>query len=388
MSPAHSDNRKDLSAMTNYRTRFAGCLIGAAAASLVPAAGTLAHESVAHLAAPPDALSVTDRVRTGSGQNTFETVPNWCQIPPDRGGKLGPTHGGIVVDKQGQIYFSMDGGPNGILVYSPEGKLVRSIAPDFVGVHGMCIRDEGGEQFVYGAHLKGRQAVKLKLDGTPVWTIGFDKVKESGKYEKLEQFSPTGVAVGPDGAVYVADGYGQNWVHQFDRDQKYVRSFGGRGKEPGKFQTCHGIALDTRGPKPLLLVCDRENRRLQHFDLDGNFVAVVTEKLRRPCAVSILGDKVAVAELAGRVTILDGENAPVAFLGDNPNEKQRANFNVPPDQWKAGIFTAPHGVSFDKDGNVYVMDWNASGRLSKLERVDTLAKNRAGPAGEQHAEAR
>src|SRR4051794_11554157 len=115
--------------MNRTRARRRRLITGLLAAlALCPAAIAVAHESIAHVAAPPDALSVTDRVRTGSGENTFETVPNWCQIPPDRGDKLGPTHGGIVVDKQGQIYFSMDGGPNGILVYSPDGKFVRGIA--------------------------------------------------------------------------------------------------------------------------------------------------------------------------------------------------------------------------------------------------------------------
>ena len=59
----------------------------------------------------------------------------------------------------------------------------------------------------------------------------------------------------------------------------------------------------------------------------------------------------------------------VSTLGDNPNKEQRANFNVPPEQWKVGVFTAPHGVSYDKDMNLYVMDWNASGRVSRLNLV-------------------
>ena len=118
-------------------------------------------------------------------------------------------------------------------------------------------------------------------------------------------------------------------------------------------------------------MCDRENRRLQHFDLDGNFVAVVTEGLRRPCAVSFGPDgRVAVAELEARVTILDGANRQVAHLGDNPERGQWANYNVAPADWKPGLFTAPHGVSFDGEGNLYVMDWNASGRVSKLQRVE------------------
>ena len=358
-----------------------GVALLSCAAVLVLSIPAVGHEGVDHKHAPADARSVTQAVKTGSGDNTYESIPNWCQIP---GGKptLGATHGGIVYDKQGQIYFSMDAGPHGILVYTPEGKFVRGIAPGITAIHGLAIRDEGGEEFLYAAHLGGRRGLKLKLDGTTVWEIGFDKVKESGKYEKKEQFSPTAIAVGPDGAVYIADGYGQNWIHQFDKDQKYVRSFGGNGTEPGKFKTCHGLALDTRGEKPLLLVADRENRRLQHFDLDGKFVAVVTENLRRPCSLSFHGDRVAIAELEARVTILDGQNKQVAHLGDNPKKEHWANFNVPPAEWQVGIFTAPHGVSFDKDGNVYVMDWNASGRVSKLKHVEGEKKQAAGKAAQ------
>ena len=350
---------------TKMRTWFplAAALI-AAPAMLLAHDGTEQHGH----ATPPDARGVTHLVIAGEGANTYQSVPNWCQLPEGRP-NLGATHGGVVVDKKGNIYFSMDGGPDPILVYGPDGKFIKGIGDGkkLMRIHGMCLNEENGEEFIYGAHLGGRRAVKLKLDGSEVWSIGIPM--ESGKYQKPEQYSPTGIAVAPDGAVYIVDGYGQNWVHQFDKDQKYVRSFGGRGKEDGQFQTCHGIGLDRRGGKNLLLICDRENQRLQHFDLDGKFVAVIATDLRRPCSVSFHGDHVAIAELAGRVAILDGENKLVAALGDNPDTKQRANFNVDPKAWKEGIFNAPHGISYDKDGNLYVMDWNASGRITRMNKT-------------------
>src|SRR3954463_12101517 len=80
----------------------------------------LAHDGTARDHAPPDALAITTLVRTGEGEHTFENVPNWCKIPggkPDLGSS---THGGVVEDKAGLIYFTMDSGPHAILVYKPD----------------------------------------------------------------------------------------------------------------------------------------------------------------------------------------------------------------------------------------------------------------------------
>jgi hypothetical protein len=85
--------------------------------------------------------------------------------------------------------------------------------------------------------------------------------------------------------------------------------------------------------------------------------------------VAFCGPYLGVAELEGRVTVFDGSNQVVAHLGDNPDPKHWANYRVPVDQWQEGIFNAPHGIAFDKDGNLFVMDWNASGRISRLDLV-------------------
>ena len=108
---------------------------------------------------------------------------------------------------------------------------------------------------------------------------------------------------------------------------------------------------------------------LLHFDLEGNWIGIHASNLRLPCAISFHGEHVAVAELKARVTILDKTGTPVAFLGDNPNQAQWANFGVAPQDQRLGIFTAPHGLSFDKAGNLYVEDWNKTGRVTKLTKL-------------------
>ena len=86
------------------------------------------------------------------------------------------------------------------------------------------------------------------------------------------------------------------------------------------------MAVDTRYDQPLLLVCaNRETRCFSHYDLDGKFVSNITLHLRRPCQVSFWGDYVIISELEGEVTVLDKDNVPVAFLGDNPHKDQWAN---------------------------------------------------------------
>lgn len=307
----------------------------------------------------------------GSGQWRFDVAAGWAQLPATV--SLGPTHGGIVLDRAGRIYVSTDAENTGIFVFDAKGKYLRSIAPELSGIHGMMIREEGGREYIYAAHVKGPQAVKIDLDGKLQWKIGMPK--ESGFYDQPEDpkkkpaaFRPTAVAVGPDNRIYVADGYGASVIHVYSPEQKYLKTIGTRGEGDGQFKTCHGIALDTRYGAPLLLVCDRENRRLVHLDLEGKFVRILTKDLRRPCAASIMGDFVAVAELEGRVAIVDKAGQVVATLGDNPDQKQWAQFKLAPEHWRDGIFIAPHGLAFDPAGNLFVQDWNFAGRLTKLQR--------------------
>src|SRR5204862_4475388 len=89
----------------------------------------------------------------------FEIAPGFFDAQPD-GKQLGPTHGGAVIDKAGNIYISTDT-PRGIVVFTPAGKFSRAFGPS--KIHGLEIREEGGTEFIYAARAGDHEVVKLTL---------------------------------------------------------------------------------------------------------------------------------------------------------------------------------------------------------------------------------
>jgi hypothetical protein len=312
-------------------------------------------------------------VRMGTGIMTFDTVPGWGL---DENGKsqIGPTHGGVVVDEAGNIYTSANAG---VFVFTPEGKVIRRFLGDeYSNIHDMEIRNEPEGEFIYGARNANAEGIKFNAEtGAIVLKLPFPK--ESGL--ELKQFSPTAITVAPNGDIILADGYASDYIFKFDKTGKYLMHFGGdKGIGPKQFSTTHGMTLDTRYDPPRLLLCDRNHTppgnkeprgRLLHYSLEGEFIDVVITGLGMPTSAAVQGDYVSVPDLHGRLVILDKNNTIMAVLGHNPDPATRVNFNVPQVQWKEGIFSGTHGSYWDKDGNLYVQDWNVSGRLMKLVRV-------------------
>jgi hypothetical protein len=307
-------------------------------------------------------------MHTGNGEWTYNIVQGWGQLPA--GTSFGGTHGGIATDKAGHVYVSTQS-ETGVLVYGPDGVLLKTIAHEFPEVHSMVYAEEDGEEYLYTTVQKGTPKenwlfVKLKTDGTVVQKI--TAPPEAG-FKEPNEWKLTAAVPGPDGSIFIANGYADCRLFQFDKQGNFKKSYGGKGHTEGLFDCNHGVTVDTRYDQPLMLICDRENRRLCHFDFDGKFVRTVTQHLRRPCQISFHGDFAVISELEGRVTILDKDNTPVAFLGDNPQKSQWANYKVEPGAITKASFSAAHGVHIDKNANIYVSDWNQTGRVTKLARI-------------------
>lgn len=314
--------------------------------------------------APRRPVSGQDPITLGTGRHSYTWVRDWAKLP--EGMKFGNTHGSMVVDREGLVYINTDT-EHAVMVFKADGTFVRSFGKDLAGgLHGMALVREGDVDVLWVAHHGQNRALALTLKGEVIREL--PSPMESKHYEKLSEYHPTSVAVSADGTVFVADGYGKSWIHRYSSKGVFESTFGGRGKAPGQFQTPHGLWMDPTGKDSRLLVADRENHRLQWISQDGKSASVLEGNLRRPCNVAFDGKDFAVADLAGRVTILDSEGNLVCHLGDQPDESKRAQNGIPSSEWKDGEFISPHSVCFDAEGNLYVMDWLALGRITKLAR--------------------
>jgi hypothetical protein len=318
--------------------------------------------------------SGTKNAIIGKGEHRYECIHNWGELPKHL--RWETTHG-VCVDAEGLVYIKQQGHPgkpplDTILVFDPKGKFVRSFGKLYHGGgHGIDVRKEGKEEFLYLTNSWRRTFSKTNLKGEIVWTKCFPE--GPNKYTTVEQFSPTNVAFAPDGGFYVGDGYGSHLIHQYDKDAKWVRTWGGFGDKPGLMKTPHGIWLDDRAArKPSLVVADRANARLQYFTLDGKHIGFV-EGLLFPAHFDIRGEVLLVPDLHARVSLFDKDNKPILHLGDDAAWRKKAldgfKMRQKPETCEPGKFIHPHDACFDRDGNIFVVEWVQTGRVSLLKKV-------------------
>jgi hypothetical protein len=312
----------------------------------------------------------------GSGEFTYECHHNWGELPSTV--QWGDTHG-VTIDSAGLIYIkhrshSRKARMDAIVVFDPKGKYVRSFGKAYHGAgHGIDLRKEGGEEFLYLSCIQMGIVVKTTVKGEEVWRIGRPSKPPLYK-DRRKPYSPTNLAFAPDGGIYVGDGYGSNYIHQYDAKNNLVRTFGGPGTGKGQLRTPHGIWLDDRpGRKPSLIVADRANARMQYFTLEGQHISYIKD-VSFPADIDLQGDVMLVPDLHARVTLFDKNNKVITHLGYEAAWTKQVLANGlklrnDPKKFRPGRFVHPHDACFDKAGNIFVTEWVPRGRVTFLRKV-------------------
>ena len=281
----------------------------------------------------------------GSGAHRYECVDGWPNLP---GGLALGWIGSVAVDQQGHVYCFCRG-THPMVVFDRHGEVVDTWGDTFLNhAHGVFM--DHAEQLwltdrfahtVWVCTTKGEVVRRIGYPGVPS--------PDGGLFNH-----PTNMHLAPDGSIYVTDGYGDNRCHHFSSDGKLLRSWGEPGRGPGQFDLPHGIWVmrDER-----VLVADRENNRIQIFDLDGVFVHEWTG-FRQPSDfyVDETAGIIYLAEVGGRVSILDFEGAIVtAWEAATPEASES--------------FKAVHGIWVDREGSIYVGEVQRDDALYKFEPV-------------------
>lgn len=282
----------------------------------------------------------------------------------------------MVQDKLGRIILLTNETKNNVMIYDRSGKLLNTWGHEYPGAHGLTLFNENGEDVLFICDNNRHQVIKTTIDGRVLLTL--DYPKETGMYTKPDEYIPTETAIAANGDIYVADGYGKDFVIQYDSKGNYIRHFGGRGDGDKFLLNAHGVCVDTRDKKnPTLIVTSRQQNAFKRYTMEGEYINTIALPGAWVCRPVIRGKYLFAAVLqsnnnqwkqSGFVTILDKHFKVVANLGGtDPVYKDGVLQEM---QQSVKTFSYPHDVCIDNDENMYVAQWN-SGKVYpyKLERV-------------------
>lgn len=280
----------------------------------------------------------------------------------------------MVYTKAGNIILLTNDIRNNILMYNKDGTLVKSWGKTYPGGHGLTLMDEGGEEFLYITDTVRHEVIKTDLDGKEVLILPFPRA--AANYTKPEEYLPTETAIASNGDIYVADGYGSQYIIKYNQYGRIEKVFGGRGEQEDQFFNAHGIAIDSRNGKERLLITARQQNKLKYFAMDGTYESSIHLDGAYICRPVIKDDTVYLATIwsgngssnTGFVSILNKENQLVSAPGGCMPKYTNGKLN--PLYQTLQIFKHPHDVCIDEDENMYVCQWNAGNSYPiKLIRV-------------------
>ena len=285
----------------------------------------------------------------GSGSLRYEVSgEDWGNLPEGWTYKEATA---VAVDSKDNVYV-FNRGTQPMVVFDRDGNFLRSWGGDiFTLAHGVSV---GPDDSIYCADSGDHTVRKMSPEGEVLLTLG-TKGQPAPAMSGRPLCRPTHLAVDRrNGDLFVSDGYSNARVHHYTPDGELVGSWGESGTGPGQMNIVHNIAIDDDG---WIYVADRENRRIQVFDTEGNLEAQWTN-LSRAATVCVdhqglvyvgeyyagIGSNVLGTDLGPRVTIFDTQGNVQAKLG-------RESYGDQP-----GRFYAPHGISVDSRGDIYVAE--------------------------------
>jgi len=308
----------------------------------------------------------------GQGDFRYRVDKSWGIQDPDKV-PVKDCHE-MVQDAQGRLILLTNETKNNVIIYDKSGKVLKTWGTEFPGAHGLTLATEGEEQFLFITDTDRHQVFKTTLDGRILMKL--DYPNETGAYDHPGQYKPTEVAVAPNGDFYIADGYGLDYIMQYNAKGEYIRHFAGKGEGDGKVQQAHGVCIDTRQKEPVVLVTSRASQELKRFTMDGKFIDSFPLPGAWICRPVVAGDYLYFAVIVsqswdrydGFVLVMDKNYKVVATPGGaSPTYKGR---DLQPLAPEGAWFMNPHDVCIDDEGSIYVPQWN-SGRTYpvKLEKV-------------------
>lgn len=306
--------------------------------------------------------------KIGSGAFCYEAVEGWgsslASWKDSCWGLRKVT--GLANDKNDNIYI-LSRSDHPIILADKNGNYIRDVAAKYTDLfetpHGATLDADGN---LFCVDCSAEVVYKFSPDEKLIMTLGKkDQPSDTGAirrpgdttpdYRTVKRSAgpfnaPNNMAIAPNGDLYIADGYGNAAVHRFTAKGEYVQSWGEPGNLPGQFYMPHGILV---GPNNIVYVADRENDRIQLFDLYGNFIRS-WDFIERPSHL-VLGpdDLIYVCECkrtavfdhspsAIHIVTLDGED--VIKLDNRVGHLFREDYR------------AAHAICVDSEGSIYIGD--------------------------------
>ena len=267
-------------------------------------------------------------------QIPFQSVPDPVKLPPDL--YLGEATG-VAVNSKGHIFVLSRGNTTGpaygaaaaqLLEFGPHGDFLREIGHNLYAwsfAHAVKVDREDN---IWVADKGSDMVIKFNPQGRVVMVFGRKQEASDEKTAPLPHPKPplapidgmfrqvTDMAWDKAGNIYISDGYINSRIAKFDKNGKWIKSFGEPGDGPGQFNTPHNIAIDADDH---IYVADRGNRRIQVLDTDGKFLRQITIDVPFDAnALPAIGNKPALP-ITGAQTMAPGAPWTVCITpGPNP----------------------------------------------------------------------